>query len=161
MAMAIGFLIGILLSGAVADWLVRRGVDLLTVMLGFLALFLLAEVAIVLEWTALTLPVWVLFGMTGQVAILAYPWLSAHYGAALSGRANTAMNLLIFAAAFGAQYAIGGVIDLFPQTADGGYSRLGYQVGLRRLPDRPAAGARLVPARPRRAARAAGAPRHL
>jgi predicted MFS family arabinose efflux permease len=129
MAMAIGFLIGILLSGAVADWLVRRGVDLLTVMLGFLALFLLAEVAIVLEWTALTLPAWVLFGMTGQVAILAYPWLSAHYGAALSGRANTAMNLLIFAAAFGAQYAIGGVIDLFPQTADGGYSRLGYQVG--------------------------------
>ncbi len=129
MAMAIGFLIGILLSGAVADWLVRRGVDLLTVMLGLLALFLLAEAAIVLEWTALTLPMWVLFGMTGQVAILAYPWLSSHYGAALSGRANTAMNLLIFAAAFGVQYAIGGIIDLFPPTAAGGYSPLGYQVG--------------------------------
>jgi len=66
--------------------------------------------------------------MTGQVAVLAYPWLSSHYGAALSGRANTAMNLLIFGAAFGAQYAIGALIDLFPQTADGGYSPLGYQV---------------------------------
>jgi predicted MFS family arabinose efflux permease len=129
MAMAIGFLAGILLSGAVADWLVRRGVDLLTVMLGFLAVFLLAELALVLEWTALTLPLWVLFGMTGQVAILAYPWLSSHYGAALSGRANTAMNLLIFAVAFAVQYAIGGVIDLFPETAGGGYSRQGYQVG--------------------------------
>ena len=66
--------------------------------------------------------------MTGQVAILAYPWLSSHYGAALSGRANTAMNLLIFGAAFGVQYAIGAIIDRFPQTADGGYSPQGYQV---------------------------------
>ena len=34
------------------------------------------------------------FGMSGQLAILAYPWLSSRFGAALSGRANTAMNLL-------------------------------------------------------------------
>lgn len=129
MAMAIGFLIGILLSGAVADWLVRRGVDLLTVMLGFLAFFFLAELALVLQWTSINLPMWVLFGMTGQVAILAYPWLSSYYGAALSGRANTAMNLLIFLAAFGVQYAIGEIIDWFPATASGGYSPQGYQVG--------------------------------
>jgi len=128
MAMAVGFLIGIVLSGVVADRLVRRGVDLLTVMLGFLMLFYLSQLAILMQWTALNLPMWVLFGMTGQVAILAYPWLSSHYGAALSGRANTAMNLLIFGAAFGVQYAIGALIDRFPQTADGGYSPQGYQV---------------------------------
>ena len=128
MAMAVGFLIGIVLSGVVADRLVRRGVDLLTVMLGFLMLFYLSQLAILMQWTALNLPMWVLFGMTGQVAILAYPWLSSHYGAALSGRANTAMNLLIFGAAFGVQYAIGALIDLFPQTAEGGYSAQGYQV---------------------------------
>jgi predicted MFS family arabinose efflux permease len=128
MAMATGFLAGILLSGVVADRLVRRGVDLLTVMLGFLVPFYLAQLAIVMQWTALNWPMWVLFGMTGQVAILAYPWLSSHYGAALSGRANTAMNLVIFAAAFGVQYAIGAIIDRFPQTADGGYSPQGYQV---------------------------------
>ena len=39
MIMGIAFLIGILLSGAVADWLGRRGVGLLTVLLGFLAVF--------------------------------------------------------------------------------------------------------------------------
>ena len=114
--MAIAFLVGILLTGAVADWFVRRGVDLLTVMLGFLALFLLAELAIVLQWTSLNLLMWVLFGMTGQVAVLAYPWLSSHYGAALSGRATTAMNLVMFLTAFGVQYAIGAIIDLFPTT---------------------------------------------
>jgi predicted MFS family arabinose efflux permease len=129
MAMAVAFLVGILLSGAVADWFVRCGVDLLTVMLGFIALFLCSELAIVLQWTSLTLPMWVLFGMTGQVAVLAYPWLSSYFGAALSGRANTAMNLILFLFAFGAQYAIGAIIDLFPPTPNGGYAPAGYRAG--------------------------------
>jgi hypothetical protein len=114
--------------GAVADRLVRRGIDLLTVMLGFLLLSLAAQLALVLEWTSLGLPVWTLFGLAGQGAILGYPWLAAHYGAALSGRANTAINLVTFLFAFGAQYAIGAIIDLFPGSAGGGYSARGYQV---------------------------------
>ena len=129
MAMAVAFLVGILLSGAVADWFVRRGVDLLTVMLGFLALFFCSQLAIVLEWTAPNLLMWVVFGMTGQVAVLAYPWLSSYFGAALSGRANTAVNLVLFLTAFCAQYAIGAIIDLFPTDRAGGYDPRGYQVG--------------------------------
>jgi hypothetical protein len=98
-------------------------------MLGFLLVFLVAELLIVLQLTALNPLMWLLFGMLGQVAILAYPWLSSHYGAALSGRATTAMNLVIFLTAFGVQYAIGGIIDLFPPTAGGGYDPMAYQVG--------------------------------
>ena len=127
MVMAIAFLIGILSSGVVADWLGRRGVDLLTVMLGFLAVFFVAQLAVVLQLTSLTLPIWFLFGMFGQVAVLAYPWLSSHYGAALSGRTNTAVNLLLFLTAFAVQYAIGAIIDLFPPTPSGGYSPEGYR----------------------------------
>jgi MFS family permease len=126
MAIAIAFLIGILASGAVADWLGRRGVDLLTVMLAFLSVLFVSELLIVLQLTSITLPMWFLFGMFGQVAVLAYPWLSSHYGAALSGRANTAVNLLLFLTAFAVQYAIGAIIDLFPPTAEGGYSPAGY-----------------------------------
>lgn len=126
MVVAIAFMIGILLSGAVADWFVRRGVHILSVMNGFLVAFLIAEVLIIFDVKAMMLPAWLVFGMTGQVAVLAYPWLSSHYGVALSGRANTAMNLTIFGAAFGIQYAIGGVIDLFPTTAAGGYATEGY-----------------------------------
>jgi predicted MFS family arabinose efflux permease len=128
MAMAVAFFIGILLTGVVADWFVRRGVDLLHVMLGFLALFFAAELAIVLQWTTLNLLTWTIFGMTGQVAVLTYPWLSSHFGPALSGRANAAVNLVLFLTAFGAQYAIGAIIDLFPTTPDGGYDPNGYQV---------------------------------
>jgi len=126
MVMAIAFLVGILSSGVVADWLGRRGVDLLTVMLGFLAIFFVSQLAIVLQLTSLTLPIWFLFGMFGQVAVLAYPWLSSHYGAELSGRTHTAVNLLLFLTAFALQYAIGAIIDLFPSTARG-YSPEGYR----------------------------------
>lgn len=129
MLVAVAFMAGILLSGAVADWFVRKGVHILSVMNGFLAAFLISEAFIVLAVENLMLPAWLLFGMTGQVAILAYPWLSSYYGTALSGRANTAMNLLIFGVAFGTQYAIGGVIDMFPTAEDGGYAPDAYKVG--------------------------------
>lgn len=128
MIVAAAFMVGILLSGAVADWFVRRGVHILSVMNGFLLAFLISEALIILEIDSLMLPAWLLFGMTGQVAVLAYPWLSSYYGTALSGRANTAMNLLIFGAAFAAQYAIGGIIDLFPASTGGGYAPEAYRV---------------------------------
>jgi predicted MFS family arabinose efflux permease len=129
MVMALAFLVGILLSGAVADWFMRRGVGLLTVMIGFLSVFLCAQLAIVLQLTSVNLVMWAVFGMSGQGAILAYPWLSSHFGAALSGRTNTAVNLLVFLTAFVVQYAIGEIIDLFPTAADGGYDPRGYQLG--------------------------------
>ena len=129
MVMAVAFLVGILVSGAVADWFMRRGVGLLTVMIGFLAAFFCAQLAIVLQLTSVNLIMWAVFGMTGQAAVLAYPWLSSHFGAALSGRTNTAVNLLVFLTAFVVQYAIGEIIDLFPTTADGGYDPRGYQLG--------------------------------
>ncbi len=128
MIVAIAFMAGILLSGAVADWFIRRGVHILSVMNGFLAVFLISEAMIIMQTESLILPAWILFGMTGQLAILAYPWLSSHYGIALSGRANTAMNLLIFITAFGTQYLIGAIIELFPTSASGGYAVEGYQL---------------------------------
>ena len=127
-AMGVAFLAGILGSGAIADWFVRRGVSELAVMTGFLAAFLIAQLGIVLEITSYALAFWLVFGMSGQLAILAYPWLSSRFGASLSGRATTAMNLLIFLAAFAIQYAIGGIIGLYPPGAAGGYDPSSYQV---------------------------------
>lgn len=126
-AMAAAFFVGILFTGAVADWFQRRGVDTLKVMIGFLTVFMLSQAAIIADWAALRTPSWLLFGMTGQVAILAYPWLSHHFGSALSGRANTAMNLVIFMAAFLIQSAIGWIIDHYPKSATGGYAPEAYR----------------------------------
>jgi predicted MFS family arabinose efflux permease len=124
----VAFFVGILSSGAIADWFVRRGVSELTVMTGFLLLFFASQAGIVLELRDFNVAIWFAFGMSGQVAILAYPWLSSRFGAALSGRANTAMNLLIFLSAFAIQYGIGVVIALFPPGKAGGYDPRSYQV---------------------------------
>jgi MFS family permease len=127
--MAAAFFVGILVSGALADWFVRRGVSELDVMLGFLAVFLLAQLLIILDFDGLRIAAWSAFGMSGQTAILAYPWLSKHFGAKRSGRANTAMNLIIFATAFLVQSAIGAIIDTFPRLPSGGFGAQAYQVG--------------------------------
>ncbi len=128
MAMALSFFVGILASGIITDFFKRRGWTELDVMLGFLTSFLIAQILILIDIPAIRTLVWLVFGMSGQVAILAFPWLSNHFGAALSGRANTAMNLLIFSMAFISQSAIGAIIDMFPRTAAGGYPVQAYTV---------------------------------
>lgn len=128
MAMALSFFVGILASGIITDFFKRRGWTELDVMLGFLTSFLIAQILILIDIPAIRTLVWLVFGMSGQVAILAFPWLSSHFGAALSGRANTAMNLLIFSMAFISQSAIGAIIDMFPRTSAGGYPVQAYTV---------------------------------
>ncbi|MEM7777244.1 MAG: MFS transporter [Pseudomonadota bacterium] len=124
---AIAFFVGVLTSGALADWLLRRGVSLLTTLMGFIVLFIASQIGIILELLAFNSAIWFVFGMTGQTAVLAYPWLARYFGQALAGRSNAAVNLSLFAAAFAIQYAIGLIIDLFPQTPSGGFPKQAYQ----------------------------------
>ncbi len=123
---AVAFLLGILLGGIVADRLGRRGVGQLHIMVGALLAFMLSQAAIIAELTCINFIMWAVFGMTGQMSILAYPALAKHFGTARSARAQTAVNLVLFAAAFLAQAFIGAVLDLFPQTANS-YSAEGYR----------------------------------
>lgn len=126
LVIAIAFLVGTLLTGVIADRLRRRGISQVNIMIGGIALFMLSQVAIVAELLPINLLMWVVFGMTGQVAVLAYPTLAQHFGAARSGRAQTSMNLLLFMTAFAAQALIGAVINRFPTVGDG-YAPAGYQ----------------------------------
>jgi len=125
---AISFLIGTLISGTVADWFGRRGVSSLTVMAGMLIAYMCAQALIIAEALPVNAGMWTVFGMTGQASVLAYPWLASYFGTALSGRANTALNLIMFGTAFSVQYAVGAIIDLYPLGADGGYDPRGYRM---------------------------------
>ncbi len=128
MIMAVAFLVGTITTGVIADWLTRRGFDLLTVMNCFILLFFMSQIAIISELTSLKMLIWFVFGATGVGAIIAYPWMSGYFGMELSGRSNTAMNLLLFLFAFLVQYLIGEIIDLFPLSASGSYAPRGFQV---------------------------------
>jgi predicted MFS family arabinose efflux permease len=127
LVMGIGFLIGVLGSGIVADRLTRRGVSLLDVNLGFLAVYLTSQAAIIFEAPVPAVVPWAIFAMTGHTAVLAYPWLSSYFGARLAGRSNTAINLPLFGYAFLAQSAIGWMIDRYPLTSAGGYPPVAYR----------------------------------
>lgn len=126
---ALAFVVGIFGGGAVADFFGRRNISILTVMSWMLIAYMLSLGAIILEPTGWALyPAWIVFGMTGQLAIISYAWLAIFYGPALSGRATTATNLVIFLTAFAIQYAVGAVIDFYPLTEAGGYAPEGYQM---------------------------------
>ncbi|MBB3065130.1 MFS transporter [Limibacillus halophilus] len=120
--------VGFIFSGLVASRLERRGISL-AVSFGFIAVaFMIAQGLIVFQIVPQSLLPWVLFALTGNATAINYALLSRHFPLAYAGRANTAINLMIFLGAFSIQYAIGGIISLWPTSADGGYAAEGYKV---------------------------------
>jgi hypothetical protein len=74
-------------------------------------------------------PLWLLFGFFGTSGIISYAALSQQFPIHLSGRVTTAVNLLVFVAAFLGQWAIGGIIERWPVGIDGSYALAGYHTG--------------------------------
>lgn len=69
---------------------------------------------------------WALFGFLGTITSLAFAGLADRFPPTQIGRANTACNVLVFAFAFGYQYGVGAIIELWPATAGGGYPVQAY-----------------------------------
>lgn len=128
MIMALALSAGSALGGIIAEMLRRWGIGTLAVAGAAALLFMAAELGIVLGWIGGSAVLWATFGATFNVITLTYAALSQHFGPAFAGRANTGMNLLSGTGAFLLQYAIGGIIGLWPRTTDGGYDPGGYQV---------------------------------
>lgn len=112
--MAVAFLVGILGGGAVADMARRYGKSPLFVMHFALAAFLVCQVFIVLGYVEWTWGLWLVFALTGQLGVLANAYLAEYFGPALAGRANTALNLMLFATAAGLQFGIGAALERWP-----------------------------------------------
>jgi predicted MFS family arabinose efflux permease len=127
--MAAAFMVGIFTAGLIADRLGRRGIGPMQVMLGFIFLYLAAQVLIVFRVEGLMFPAWLMVAAFGQVAVLAFPWFAARIGRELAGRANASINFTMFVVAFAAQYLVGFIIGLFPASATG-YSPEGYSWAL-------------------------------
>ena len=117
---------GFLGMGQLAYRLSRRGISPLAVAAGGMALFMLAQLALLLKLEPL-LPLWVLFGFLGTAGTLNYAILTQACPPALAGRVNTALNLLVFVAAFAGQWGMGAIINRWP-AAGGGYAEPGYQL---------------------------------
>ena len=110
-------LAGFLFMGFFATGLVRRGVRLENI---YLAAMLTAIAGLASLTSFPTLGgnlLWPLLGVCFSLSNIAYSLVAQAFAPALSGRVNTALNLLVFAGAFGLQWGLGILVDLL-QSAD-------------------------------------------
>ena len=121
-------MLGFLSIGFLAERLARIGIPPVDVSAAGMSIFILTQAVIVIQppvgWVTV---VWVLFGFFGTSGIIQYASLSQHFPRNLAGRVNTAINLMVFVSAFCLQWAIGVIIELWPQTEMAQYSPQSYQ----------------------------------
>jgi predicted MFS family arabinose efflux permease len=129
MGVALAMICGYFIFGALATKLAHRGIRTMTVAATGMILFAITQGFLVLRVTLYPPIIWASFGFFGAACILPYAALSQAFSKHLTGRANTGLNLLVFSAAFVAQWAIGMIINCWPVTASGNYSPYGYSVG--------------------------------
>ncbi|MCU0559994.1 MAG: MFS transporter [Desulfobacterales bacterium] len=122
-AMAVGYI----LLGALAERLNRRGIKPETTSVAGMSAFIVVQALIVVHPGQWSLPLWLLFGAVGTTGVIAYAGLSQSFPVELAGRVNTALNLVVFVAAFAAQWGIGAVIALWPVSPSGAFAIRGYQ----------------------------------
>jgi predicted MFS family arabinose efflux permease len=125
--MAAAVTVGFVFWGWAADRLARRGVPLTTTLPVGVGLFLLALANVTFEVDRTGLWPWLLLGLMGNITALSYTVISRHFPLQLSGRANTALNLLVFLGAFGVQSAMGGIVDLVAAGQTQPYPAVAYQ----------------------------------
>jgi predicted MFS family arabinose efflux permease len=117
--MALAMLAGFLFVATCSGGLARRGITPMLLLTAGMGLALVVELAIIL---GLLPPAWLwpLLGLSFSLGNIAYSQLTAAFPIALSGRVNTALNLIVFVGAFGLQWGIGAAVDAF---AAGGMAR--------------------------------------
>lgn len=123
---AVAMIAGYFSFGSLAGRLGRRGVPPAVVAAVGMGLFMLVQLLLVCS-SLPPLLLWAGFGFCGTACILPYAVLAQSFPAQLTGRCNTSLNLLVFVAAFSAQWAIGAIIGLWPVDAGGHYQQAGYR----------------------------------
>jgi predicted MFS family arabinose efflux permease len=110
--LSLAMLAGFLFVATCSGWLSRRGIRPMMLLTFGMGLALVVELAIILHW-APGAWLWPLLGLSFSLGNIAYSQLTAAFPVALSGRVNTALNLLVFVGAFVLQWGIGAAVEAF------------------------------------------------
>lgn len=124
---AASMLCGYLIMGLLGAKLQQYGISLTTILGLSSGVFLAVQVLICLGISTGALYWWMIFSFTGSTSIVSFAILSQTFPSELTGRLNTALNLLIFLSAFIIQYGIGAIIDQWPPLDTGGYKVASYR----------------------------------
>ncbi len=124
---AVSMIIGYVVIGNIAYYFSKRGINSMTVALVGMTAFILTQVILAFHPVYFARSIWMLFGFFSTSSILTYAALSQRFSSHYAGRANTALNFLVFVVGFFTQWGIGAVIDAFPSENVGSYASEGYQ----------------------------------
>ena len=113
--MSLAMLAGFLFVATCAGWLSKRGIRPMLLLTAGMGLALLVELAILLDLAPVAW-LWPMLGLSFSLGNIAYSQLTAAFAVALSGRVNTALNLMVFVGAFGLQWGIGAAVDALAGT---------------------------------------------
>lgn len=125
-----GMFAGVLSIGFIAERLQRVGVATVVPATAGIAASIGVQLAFALEWTAFPATLCLLFGYFGSSSTLGYAVLNQRFPGNLTGRVNTAQNMLTFIAAFATQWLVGVIIGLYPSPGEGIYDPRGHQAAL-------------------------------
>ncbi len=109
--MAVAMVAGYLASGKIADSVGRRGVPIATVAAAGMAAFTVLVVLIAVLPVGPAVWLWPAFSFLATTGTLSYAAITQAFPSNLAGRANAAINFLVFAYAFLQQWLTGVVID--------------------------------------------------
>ena len=126
----IGMFVGVLSIGLVAERLQKLGVPTIVPAVAGIGLSLVVQILFAAAWTDHPAILCLLFGYFGSSSTLAYAVLNQKFPQKLTGRVNTAQNMLTFIAAFTTQWLVGIIIGLYPSPGEGLYSADGHQTAL-------------------------------
>jgi MFS family permease len=101
---------GAIAVGMITEWAGRRGVRPASVAAAGVALFIAVQLGFVLDWRPSYQLLSVLFTLVGTVTGIDYAIVAQSLPRALTGRAATCLNLLIFLGAFAVQAGFGLVV---------------------------------------------------
>jgi MFS family permease len=118
---------GSLAVGMLTEWAARRGIDAITVAAAGVSLFVAVQCGFVLGWRPGFPVVAVLFTLVGTITGIEYTIVAQAMPPALTGRASTCLNLLIFTGAFLVQACFGLVLGLWQPDAAQHYPAAAYQ----------------------------------
>ena len=126
---AVSMICGFIGLGVVAARIARWGITPAVTSAVCMAMFMTMQFLVLVTPPSWYFVVWLIFGFVGTSGIIAYAGLSQLFEVRLSGRVTTGVNMLVFVAAFTAQWAIGIIIEMWPVGADGSYHEQGFYYG--------------------------------
>lgn len=127
LVMAIALSAGALGYGVALARLAHRGFTPAGMLAAGSLLLVLAELGIASRLPVPPVVLWTIVGAFGAATVLSYTMTAAHFPKEIIGRANGALNLLHFGAAFAIQAGIGQILQLWPRDTLGHYPPEAYK----------------------------------